>query len=225
MSETHVSTSPGGGFCRRVVHRRTSLGLTREDVALRAGMDPGYVGYLEEHPPVLTRSALYRLAMALRTSPDELLGSASGIPPGMTATAFPHHDLRVLSRAECEDLIAPGGVGRIAFCSGPGAAPAVLPVNYVWDGSGVLVRTSPNGMIAAHAEGPVSFQVDRIDETLSEGWSVLVTGRGRVVRDPDEEAVLRAGAPLASWADRSGSVHVWIAAAEVTGRRLTGRAL
>ncbi|WP_306367773.1 pyridoxamine 5'-phosphate oxidase family protein [Nocardiopsis sp. CC223A] len=225
MSETHTSAAPGGDFCRRVVHRRTKLGLTREDVALRAGMDPGYVGYLEEHPPVLTRSALYRLAMALRTSPDELLGSASGMPPGTAATAFPHHDLRALSRTECEDLITPGGVGRIAFCPGSGAAPTVLPVNYVWDGGGVLVRTSPDGVIATHAQGPVSFQVDRIDEVLSEGWSVLVTGIGRVVRDPDEEAVLRAGAPLASWADRNGSVHVRVAAAEVTGRRLTGRSL
>ncbi|MDT0328385.1 helix-turn-helix domain-containing protein [Nocardiopsis lambiniae] len=225
MESAHGSGAPGGDFCRRVVHRRTELGLSQEDVAVRAGMDPGYVAYLEEHPPVLTRSALYRLALALRTSPDDLLGSASGLPPGAVVTAFPHHDLRVLSRSECEELISPGGIGRIAFGTGGVTAPTVLPVTYVWDGDGVLFRTTREGVISSHVEGPVSFQVDRIDETLSEGWSVLIAGRGRVVRDPDEEAVLRAGLPLATWVDREDGVHVRVTAIEITGRRLSGRSL
>ncbi|CAL9335068.1 hypothetical protein SUDANB121_00162 [Nocardiopsis dassonvillei] len=225
MGSAHGSGASGGDFCRRVVHRREELGLSREEVALRAGMDPGYVAYLEEHPPSLTRSALYRLALALHTSPDELLGAASGMPPGSTATAFPHHELREMSRAECADLLAPGGVGRIAFTTRPGAAPTVVPLNYSWDGGGVLLRTDRDGVIAAHAEGPVSFEVDRIDDTLSEGWSVLVRGRGRVLRDPDEEAALRAAAPVTTWVEHGETVHVRITADEITGRRLTGRAL
>lgn len=225
MESVHGSGAPGGDFCRRVVHRREELGLSREEVALRAGMDPGYVAYLEEHPPSLTRTALYRLALALHTSPDELLGAASGLPPGSATTAFPHHELRELSRAECADLLAPGGVGRIAFTTRPGTAPMVVPLNYAWDGDGVLLRTERDGTVAAHAEGPVSFEVDRIDDTLSEGWSILVRGRGRVIGDPDEEAVLRAAAPVATWVEHGDTVHVRISATEISGRRLTGRTL
>ncbi|MGH3025504.1 MAG: pyridoxamine 5'-phosphate oxidase family protein, partial [Gaiellaceae bacterium] len=32
----------------------------------------------------------------------------------------------------------------------------------------------------------VSFEVDHIDEAMSEGWSVLITGRAQLVDDPAE---------------------------------------
>ena len=45
-----------------------------------------------------------------------------------------------LGEDECLRLIAPGGVGRIAYQSRFG--PAVLPVNYKWHDGAVLFRTA-----------------------------------------------------------------------------------
>lgn len=38
----------GGDFARRVAQRRSELGLTQGDLARRAGMDGGYLDYLEQ---------------------------------------------------------------------------------------------------------------------------------------------------------------------------------
>ncbi|SDH96608.1 Helix-turn-helix domain-containing protein, partial [Sinosporangium album] len=38
-----------GDIGRRVARRREDLGLTREQLAERTGMDPGYLAYLEEN--------------------------------------------------------------------------------------------------------------------------------------------------------------------------------
>ena len=57
-----------GDLGRRVAERRREVGLTREDVALRAGMNSGYLDYLEHSPDTaLTAGALMRLAAALET--------------------------------------------------------------------------------------------------------------------------------------------------------------
>ena len=34
----------------------------------------------------------------------------------------------------------------------------------------------------------ISFEVDHLDEALTEGWSVLMSAEGRVVSDPTEQA-------------------------------------
>jgi hypothetical protein len=64
----------------------------------------------------------------------------------------------------------------------------------------------------------VSFEVDRVDEAMSEGWSVLVTGRVRRV-SPDE---LRQIEKLAvePWAGGQRSVYLRLETHEVTGRRI-----
>lgn len=178
-------TSAGSGdLGRRVAERRREVGLTREDVALRAGMNSGYLEYLEHSPDAaLTAGALLRLAEALETTPEFLRGGHVDRPPG-PGRAGSHPRLEVLSREECELLIAAGGVGRFVFIAPQG--PVALPVNFRYLDGDLLFLTRAEGVLAASAGTTVSLEVDQIDEAMSEGWSVLVTGRARLVDDPAE---------------------------------------
>ncbi|GAB2518497.1 pyridoxamine 5'-phosphate oxidase family protein [Nocardiopsis aegyptia] len=210
-----------GDLGRRVAQRRAELGLSQEEVAERAGMAPGFVAYLESHPPQLTKRALYRLADALRTSTDHLLGADTDVPPGVASTAVPRPRLSGLSRRACLDLIGPGGVGRVAFVSPTRSGPVVLPVNYALVDGDVAFRTAADAELVRQLPGYVGFEVDRLDDTMSEGWSVLVTGLARIVHDPDEDAALRALAPVRPWAGGERETYVRVTPDQVTGRRVT----
>ncbi len=214
-----------GDIGRRVARRREELGLTREELAQRAGMAAGYVAYMEEHPPSLSRSALYRLSRALHTTPDRLLGADIDTPPGAASTAELHPRMRVLDPDECMQLIRPGGVGRVAFAD-EGRPPIVLPVNYMVIEGDIVFLTETDGKIARRASGPLGFEVDRLDDTMSEGWSVLIAGQGRIVSDPEEGASLENSAPLRPWAGGRRDTYVRITPTKVSGRRIeTGRLL
>jgi transcriptional regulator with XRE-family HTH domain len=64
----------------RVRRRRLDLGLTIEEVAHRAGMAPTLVGYLECQPTSLGIDTLIRIADALDTSVNALLGRSAQAP-------------------------------------------------------------------------------------------------------------------------------------------------
>jgi pimeloyl-ACP methyl ester carboxylesterase len=70
---TNLAPSAGdlGG---RVARRRMELGLTRGQLAARAGIPAGYLTYLETHVAHVGSLGLARLADALEMSVDELLG-------------------------------------------------------------------------------------------------------------------------------------------------------
>lgn len=208
----------GGDLSRRIAQRRSELGLTRREVAERAGMAPGYVDYLEEHSARFTRESLYRLSRALRTSPEHLLGADTGLPPGAAVSAVRNPVTRALSAQECLALIAPGGVGRAAFVEAPGPAVAVIPVNYVLDGGAAVVRTAADGMIARNTPGPMSVEVDRIDAAMGEGWSVVLAGQARRIEDARECAALQERTALRPWA--GGERDTWI---RIVPERTTGR--
>ena len=179
-----MTIARSGDLGHRVAERRREVGLTREDVALRAGMNSGYLDYLEHSPDAaLTAGALLRLAAALETTPEFLRGSHVDQAAG-PGRAGPHPHLDVLSREECDLLLAGGGVGRFVFLAPQG--PVALPVNFRYQDGDVLFRTRPTGALATAAGTTVSLEVDQIDEPMSEGWSVLVTGRARLVDDPAE---------------------------------------
>ena len=206
-----------GDLARRVAERRREIGLTREDVALRAGMQSGYLDYLEHSPnAALTPEALLRLAAALETTADFLTGGHVDRPPG-PGRAGPHPHLDVLSREECELHLAGGGVGRFVFLAPQG--PVALPVNFRYLDGDVLFRTRPRGALAAAAGTTVSLEVDQIDEPMSEGWSVLVTGRARLIVDPTE---LKQFADLGidPWPGGRREGLIRIEADEISGRRI-----
>jgi transcriptional regulator with XRE-family HTH domain len=64
-----------GDLGRRVCERRKVLGLTIDEVAARANMDPTFLRKLEESPSLdLSAAALWRLAGALETTADAIKG-------------------------------------------------------------------------------------------------------------------------------------------------------
>ena len=78
MPRDCTARSPDIG--RRVRRRRLDLGMTIEEVADRAGMAPTFVGYLEYEPDALGIDTLIRIADALSTSVDALLGDSAPHP-------------------------------------------------------------------------------------------------------------------------------------------------
>ncbi|MBE1456871.1 nitroimidazol reductase NimA-like FMN-containing flavoprotein (pyridoxamine 5'-phosphate oxidase superfamily) [Nocardiopsis terrae] len=213
----------GSDLGRRAAARREELGLTREEVADSAGMDPGYVAYLEEHAPRMPRESLYRLARALNTSQDYLLGTDTDLPPGAATTAAPLPETHALSPDRCMELIGPGGVGRIGFVPEGESAPTILPVNYLVRDGAVVFRTGDHGVIAEYLPGDAAFEVDRVDGATSEGWSVLLVGRAAAVTDEAEAAALRAGARVRPWAGGDRDLFVRVTPDRVSGREVSGR--
>ena len=210
-----------GDLGRRVSERRHELGLSVEELARRAGMAPTYVRSLETSPSSeLTRVALWKLAAALDTTIDLVLGSGTQAPPGQ-ADPSRRPVLTVLDSDRCRELISPGGVGRIVFCQSRG--PVALPVNFrILDGD-VVFRTAPIEELTSRLQlENVSFEVDHVDEALAEGWSVLISGRGHVIVDPPELQRAQA-AGVAPWAGGDRDVYVRIVPGEVTGRRIRNR--
>ena len=176
-----------------------------------------YLDYLEYSPTAaLAPGALLRLAAALETSADFLTGGHVDRPPG-PGRAGPHPHLDVLTREECELHLAGGGVGRFVFLAPRG--PVALPVNFRYLDGDVLFRTRPKGALAAAAGTTVSLEVDQIDEPMSEGWSVLVTGRARLIVDPTELEQY-ADLVIDPWPGGRREGIIRIEAGEISGRRI-----
>ncbi|WP_406315433.1 pyridoxamine 5'-phosphate oxidase family protein [Streptosporangium sp. NBC_01639] len=227
-------TAPGD-LGRRVAWRREAMGLSREQLAGRARIDSGYLGYLEENAASPAAETVHRLAVALETSTEELLGQTADLPPGR-GEAAPHAHLEKLDPQECLRLISPGGVGRIAFNDLGG--PVILPVNYALHDGAVVFRTAFGGPLdetlrtgLRGVEFKVAFEVDRIDEARREGWSVLLRGgihhvSGDVSSDADADAdadAERAAAGVSGvdpWAGGDRGLYVKVVPTEVTGRRI-----
>jgi len=212
MNAAHASD-----LARRVAHRRRELHLSREEVARRSGMHPEYLDYLEHAPAVaLPRGSLIRLAGALETTVDALRGGEVDRPPG-TGRAGPHPHLDVLSREECEAHLAAGGVGRLVFLSV--GVPLALPVNFRYRDGDIVFRTRPGGALAAAVGTIVSFEVDHIDEAMSEGWSVLLSGHAHLVDDPEElEQIAALG--IETWPGGHRNAVIRIDTRTVSGRRI-----
>ena len=184
-----------GDLARRVSHRRTELGLSTEELAKRAGVDAWFLAYFEQSSDsTLTGGALRRVAVALDTTPFYLEGGEVDRPPG-AGRAGPHAALESLTSEQCEEHLAAGGVGRIILSTGSG--PVAFPVNFVFAGGAVIFRTSD--AMVADISGVVAFEVDQVDEAMSEGWSVLVRGHARPIEDP-EERIAAARLDIEPWA-------------------------
>jgi nitroimidazol reductase NimA-like FMN-containing flavoprotein (pyridoxamine 5'-phosphate oxidase superfamily) len=132
-------------------------------------------------------------------------------PPGQPV-------LQTLTSAECLDLLSPGGVGRVAFTTADG--PVVLPVNYAMTGRTVIFRTSPDTLLAGYLDCLAGFEVDRLDEVLNQGWSVLVTGRAARVTSEAEVRRLEQHVGIRPWAGGARDVYVRIIPRKITGRRI-----
>jgi len=212
-----ASGTPMGDLANRIMHRREELGLSREELARRVRMDPGYLEYVERQPgAVLSAGTLFWLARALETTPRSLAGGDIGRPPG-PGRAGPHPVLETLTQEQCEAHLLLGGVGRVVFTAERG--PVALPVNFRFVGDHVVFRTQETASVIGSVGVLVGFEVDRIDEATSEGWSVLLSGKAERVEDPselEELALLR----IEPWAGGVRNVFVRIGIDEMTGRAI-----
>ena len=130
---------------------------------------------------------------------------------------FDRNGLEVLDREASLRLLATATLGRIGVTDK--ALPTILPVNFVFDGEKILVRTGVGTKLHAAAVGAVvAFEVDDFDPLYHSGWSVVVTGPARELTDPDELARVRR-AHLPRWSPADGHV-IAIDPAIVSGRRI-----
>ncbi|WP_031077891.1 helix-turn-helix domain-containing protein [Streptomyces sp. NRRL S-118] len=207
----------GGDLGRRVAARREQLGMSYEDLARRTGAAPEYIQYLETHPATHGIGFLLRLADALETSVDELTGGNADLPPGIGQAAY-HPQLVELGEPECWQLLGSNGVGRVGVATETG--PAILPVNYLVLGGDVAYRTSPDAAPAGAAGHEVAFEVDRIDDAFSRGWSVLVVGEARAVTEPHAVERLETHSRSTPWAGGVRELWITVTPGRVTGRRI-----
>ncbi|MFD3789307.1 helix-turn-helix domain-containing protein [Streptomyces cyaneofuscatus] len=206
-----------GDMGRRIAARRLQLGLSRQDVALRAGAAPGYIEYVEEQPATPGIGFLLRLADALETTVQELSGSAGDLPPGFGRGARRARMVE-LDEAMCWTLLGDHGVGRVALALEDG--PVVLPVNYqVLDGE-VMFSTGSASPLAAAADTEIAFEADHIDDAFSKGWSVLIVGTVRSVADEEAAQRLREMAYSTPWAGEEREHVMLLGARRVTGRKI-----
>ncbi|MFC9178230.1 MULTISPECIES: pyridoxamine 5'-phosphate oxidase family protein [Streptomyces] len=206
-----------GDLGRRIAARRLQLGLSRQDVALRAGAAPGYIEYVEEQPATPGVGFLLRLADALETTVQELSGGAGDLPPAVGRGARRARMVE-LDEATCWTRLGDHGVGRVALTLEDG--PVVLPVNYqVLDGE-VMFRTGDDSPLAAAADTEIAFEADHFDDAFSRGWSVLIVGTVRPVADDDASQQLRESAFSTPWAGQEREHVMLLGARRITGRRI-----
>ena len=213
---TPTAGPPGpGDLARRVVHRRNELGLTTEELAKRVGIDPTYLRYFERNADArLSAGTLNLMALVLGTTPSALTGGDIDRAPGR-GRAGSHPSLETLAREHCEAHLASGGVGRIVFSTERG--PVALPVNFEFTDGAVIFSTDEAKADLLATQPVVGFEIDRVDEAFSEGWSVLVSGPAHRVVDPDE--VLRLSSlDLEAWAGGDRHTLVKLTLVTVTGR-------
>ncbi|MFE0350843.1 pyridoxamine 5'-phosphate oxidase family protein [Streptomyces griseoluteus] len=208
-----------GDIGRRVGVERRRRGLTLEETAGRARMSPAYLAYLEERPADPSHATLTRLAGALGTTVSALRGAGGNQPPGQ-GRALLHPQLRDLAPEECRSLLSTHGVGRIAV-RGTDGRPAVVPVNYDVSDGAIVFRTAPDSVVAAGAGTEVAFEVDRLDEAMSQGWSVLVVGPASMVTDTDVMRRLARHAHSTPWAGGERDMWMSLRPTSLTGRRIT----
>jgi nitroimidazol reductase NimA-like FMN-containing flavoprotein (pyridoxamine 5'-phosphate oxidase superfamily) len=129
-----------------------------------------------------------------------------------------------LDEAESLRLISAGGIGRIAYQSRFGLA--VLPVNYKWQDGAVVFRTTRHSTMdedlhtgISGGDYVVAFQIDEIDVSNREGWSVLIQGPAHRV-DSEIERAAAEQAGVEPWPAGERELFLRITPHRVTGRRI-----
>ena len=99
-------------------------------------------------------------------------------------------------------------------------------MNHILDHDDVIIRTSlalsVADTIVRRPDTVVAYEADLIDPNTPKGWSVAVTGIGRLVDNPQDR--IRHEAMVRPWVQNSTDVVLRIHADIVTGFRLTSPA-
>jgi nitroimidazol reductase NimA-like FMN-containing flavoprotein (pyridoxamine 5'-phosphate oxidase superfamily) len=128
--------------------------------------------------------------------------------------------LEVLVEEDCLNLLAKSSLGRIAVTIG--AVPAIFPVNYhLLDGQ-ILFRTGEGTKLHHGSDNAVvAFEVDEVDPVTHEGWSVLVVGVAREVKEREMAGSMLEQVPH-PWAPGSREHVIAVVPEFVSGRRIVG---
>jgi uncharacterized protein len=119
---------------------------------------------------------------------------------------------------DCWRLLETEEIARVAWAGPDGVT--IVPVNYTVSDGSLWFRTQPYTALARQCTGGrVAVEVDRLDRTSREAWSVVVTGTAeRVAAEEVPDSV----GEMPVWAAGSRTFFVRVAPVEVTGRRLWG---
>jgi nitroimidazol reductase NimA-like FMN-containing flavoprotein (pyridoxamine 5'-phosphate oxidase superfamily) len=128
-------------------------------------------------------------------------------------------DLRELTYDECVARLRAGRIGRVSVTHQ--ALPAILPVNYVFDGGAIVFRTRTGSMLDWACRGSVvAFEIDELDEAGTRGWSVLVVGVAGGLEGSERVRAVNLG--LASALGDSTDHFVGIPIGTISGRQIVG---
>jgi hypothetical protein len=126
-------------------------------------------------------------------------------------------ELSDLDPAVCERLLRRGTFGRVGITTPDG--PEILPVNYTVRADTIVVRTADDGVLARYADGAqLVFEVDLVDETRWQGWSVVARGVGELVAG--RHSRLPGGQDPRPWADGDRSCELRLTWTGLTGRQV-----
>lgn len=125
------------------------------------------------------------------------------------------HSMSILSATQCWELLAGSALGRLVTSAD--GNPAIFPVNFVVQNRTILFRTAlGTKLVSAAINNNVLFEADGY--SLSEGWSVIVSGVARSIRS-DEDIAEAEQAGLIPWTGSEKQHFVRIQPRSVTGRR------
>lgn len=123
-----------------------------------------------------------------------------------------------LDRHEALRLLGTVGLGRIVFTEF--AMPAVRPVNHILDDGDIIIRTHTGAALLSAVDTVVAYEADQIEPDEHTGWSVVVTGFVRAIKDP--AVVARYEQVLKPWVERNMDQVLRIHPEIVDGFLLTG---
>ena len=154
----------------------------------------GYsLSYLCRSPAVPCYRRTGRLGFGAMPPDDKAdPSSPSGSPPPDPGANL-WRVLERLTEAECMELLANGGLGRLVYTNRYG--PTALPVAYKTDGESVVLGTWDPALFdedlrtgITQAEYEVLVEVDQIDAEAREGWFVLARGPAHHLDTESERA-------------------------------------
>ncbi|WP_326580211.1 pyridoxamine 5'-phosphate oxidase family protein [Actinacidiphila glaucinigra] len=213
-------SSNGEDVAGRVAVRREQLGMSREELATRAGMSTAYLRQVEELGSGFDAAALKRVAHVLGVSYEELASGPRQAPPGRGGPAA-RPVLQRLSERECWERLGTHGIGRVAHTAGTGEeAPVLVPVNFLVDGRTVVYRTDPAGAAAVAPGTKLAFETDFVDEGNRLGWSVLVRGAAEPITDAAAAEALGRRPGGEPWAGGTRALWIRVVPGEVSGRAI-----
>ena len=131
--------------------------------------------------------------------------------------------VELLGEAECWELLASVGLGRLVYNSRYG--PTALPVTYRIDEESIVLGTWDTVLFdedlrtgIAQAEYQVAVEADQIDVNAREGWSVLVRGAAHHL-DTEAERAPFIGAGLEPWVEGVPAHFIRVTPTSIWGNR------